>query len=66
MKLLRFTSVFAIVYMLFTILTGSFNSHLVNFPDELHVINGVISIAQISLQITFLNNLKQKVCLYYW
>ncbi len=63
MKLLRFTSIFAFMYMLFTIITGSFNTNLADFPDELHVVNGVISIIQISLQIAFIHNLKHKV---YW
>jgi hypothetical protein len=61
MKLLRFSSVFAMTYMVFTIITGSFNNHIVDFPNELHIVNGVISILQISLQITFIRNLKQKV-----
>ena len=60
-KLLRFTSIFAFIYMIFTIITGAFNSNVADFPDELHIINGVISILQISLQITFIENLKQKV-----
>jgi hypothetical protein len=47
--------------MVFTIITGSFNNHIVDFPNELHIVNGVISILQISLQITFIRNLKQKV-----
>ena len=61
MKLLRFTSVFAFLYMIFTIITGAFNTNVMNFPDELHIVNGVVSIVQICLQIAFISNLKHKV-----
>jgi hypothetical protein len=61
MALLRFTSFFAILYMIFTIITGSFNTHLQDFPNELHLINGVCDLVQVFLQICFIQSLKQKV-----
>jgi hypothetical protein len=49
--------------MIFTIITGSFNMHLKRFPNWLNILNGIISIIQISLQIAFIYDLKHKVFL---
>ena len=43
------------------IIPGAFNNHLPEFPNELHIINGVVEAIQITLQIIFIVNLKQKV-----
>ena len=61
MSLLRFTSVFSFLYMIFTIITGTFNSNLENFPNELNIVNGCVAITQICMQISFIYNLKNKV-----
>ena len=61
MTLLRFTSVFSFLYMIFTIITGAFNNNVENFPNELNIINGSVAIVQISMQIAFIYNLKHKV-----
>lgn len=61
MKLLRFTSLFAYIYMIFTIITGVFHTNIIEFPNELHVVNGCVSIIQITMQIAFIDNLKHKV-----
>lgn len=61
MFLLRFTSFFAFMYMIFTIITGAFNHNRENFPNELHVINGVCDLIQIIMQLCFIVSLKQKV-----
>jgi len=63
--LLRFGSVFSFLYAIFTIITGSFSDHIegqVNsdFPQQLHVLNGIMEILQIVLQIIFIHNLKEK------
>ena len=64
MTLLRFTSVFSFLYMIFTIITGTFNSHLENYPNELNIINGCVAIVQICMQISFIYNLKNRVMLH--
>ena len=61
MFLLRFTSFFSFMYMIFTIITGVFNHDLADFPNELHVINGVCDLLQVILQLCFIHSLKQKV-----
>ncbi len=63
MSLLRFTSVFSFLYMIFTIITGTFNSNLENFPNELNIVNGCVAIIQTCMQISFIYNLKNKVTL---
>merc|ERR1712223_274786 len=60
MFLLRFTSFFSFMYMIFTIITGAFNQHVDDFPNELHIINGVCDLTQVFLQICFIHSLKQK------
>ena len=57
----RFTSFFAYLYLTFTIITGIFNHHADNFPNELHVLNGVVEATQMTLQIVFIMDLKTKV-----
>ena len=59
--LLRFSSVFILLYNIFTVITGSFAESKVDFPNELHIINGVVEISQVTLQIVFLETLKSKV-----
>ena len=61
MTLLRFTSIFSFLYMIFTIITGAFNNNVENFPNELNIVSGSVAIVQISLQIAFIYNLKNKV-----
>ena len=51
MLLLKFTSFFSFVYMTFTIITGCFCSHIKDFPNEVHLINGVCEMFQIFLQL---------------
>ncbi len=60
MLLLRFTAIFSFLYMLFTIITGNFNKEVKRFR-ALNIINGVVSILQITLQIVFIYNLKNRV-----
>lgn len=60
MFLLRFTSFFSFMYMIFTIITGAFNHHINDFPNELHIINGVCDLVQVVLQLCFIHSLKQK------
>ena len=64
MTLLRFTSIFSFLYMIFTIITGAFNNNVEDFPNELNIVNGVVAITQIILQISFIYNLKNKVNLW--
>ena len=67
MFLLRFTSFFSFMYMIFTIITGAFNHHINDFPNELHIINGVCDLVQVVLQLCFIHSLKQKVqCVSYF
>jgi hypothetical protein len=47
MTLLRFTSVFSFLYMIFTIITGAFNNNVVDFPNELNIVSGSVAILQI-------------------
>ena len=61
MTLLRFTSIFSFLYMIFTIITGAFNNEVENYPNELNIISGVVAIIQICMQISFIYNLKHKV-----
>jgi hypothetical protein len=61
LALLRFTSIFSFLYMIFTIITGTFNGHLENYPNELNIVNGCIAITQICMQISFIYNLKHRV-----
>ncbi len=49
------------MYMIFTVITGAFNDHVNDFPNELHLINGVVDLTQVFLQICFIQNLKNKV-----
>ena len=60
--LLRFTSFFSFLYMIFTMITGAFNHNIEGFPNELHIINGLCDLLQIILQLCFIQSLKQKVC----
>lgn len=66
--LLRMTSFFAYLYLVFTVITGACHDHEMhdhesfqNFPSGLHVANGVVEAAQITLQIIFIVELKSKV-----
>lgn len=61
MSLLRFTSIFSFLYMIFTIITGAFNNHVVDYPNELNIINGIVAIIQICMQVSFIYSLKNKV-----
>lgn len=61
MSLLRFTSIFYFLYMIFSIITGSFNLHIKHFPNWLTVLNGIVTIVQICMQIAFIYDLKHKV-----
>ena len=61
MSLLRFTSIFFFLYMIFTIITGCFHVRVKNFPNCLNVIDGIVSIVQICMQIAFIYDLKHKV-----
>lgn len=60
LTLLKLTSFFYFLYMIFTIITGTFKEHETEFPDRLIVIYGCVGILQICLQIAFIQNLKQK------
>jgi hypothetical protein len=62
LTLLKLTSFFYFLYMIFTIITGIFKEHEAEFPDRLIVLYGCVGILQICLQIAFIQNLKQKVC----
>ena len=62
--LLRFTSFFSFLYMIFTMITGAFNHNIEGFPNELHIINGLCDLLQIILQLCFIQSLKQKVRFY--
>ena len=59
--LLRFSSVFILLYNIFTIITGAFSETKIDFPNEVHILNGVVEIVQVVMQIIFLNSLKQNV-----
>ncbi len=48
---LRFTAFFAYIYLSFTVITGAFNHHVEDFPNALHIVNGVAEAAQITLQV---------------
>lgn len=61
LSLLRFTAFFAYLYICFTIITGAFNAHFHNFPNGLHIVNGVTEAIQITLQIVFIYDLQHKV-----
>ena len=58
--LLKFTSFFILIYMIFTLITGAFNKEIEDFSHDLHIINGVCEILQIVLQLSFIAILKQK------
>ena len=60
MFLLKFTSFFSLMYVIFTIITGCFNAKIEGFPNELHVINGVFEMVQLFLQLCFISSLKLK------
>lgn len=64
--LLRFTSFFSFLYMIFTMITGAFNHNIEGFPNELHIINGLCDLLQIILQLCFIQSLKQKVYLFFF
>ena len=49
------------MYLTFTVVTGAFNHDVAGFPNGLHVINGVVEAAQITAQIVFILELKEKV-----
>jgi hypothetical protein len=49
MTLLRFTSIFSFLYMIFTIITGAFNNNVPEYPNELNIISGSVSIIQVSI-----------------
>jgi hypothetical protein len=52
-KLLRLTAIFSYIYMIFTIITGAFNDDSADtpdFPGELHIVEGVVAILQVTLQ----------------
>ena len=49
------------MYMIFTIITGAFNRDVSDYPNELHVVNGVFDLTQVFLQLCFIHSLKQKV-----
>ncbi len=63
LSLIRFSVFFTFLYLVFTIITGVFNGDVrdFDFPNELHVVNGVVEMIQITLQIIFIIDLKQKV-----
>ena len=58
--LLKFTSFFILIYMIFTLITGAFNKEIEDFSHDLHIINGVCEILQIVLQLSFIAILKRK------
>ncbi len=59
LDLLRFSSFFAYLYLCFTVITGAFNRHQ-DFPGGLHIANGVVEATQVTLQLVFLMELKDK------
>ena len=60
--LLKFSSTFVILYDVFTIITGSFSDHNVEYHIyELHVLYGFLEIIQVALQMVFLLSLGSKV-----
>ena len=65
--LLRISACHSILYGLFIIITGSFASHRQFGLDQvggLHIADGILEIAQIVLQLVFLDSLKEKVSKY--
>ncbi|CAM6055213.1 unnamed protein product [Sphagnum tenellum] len=61
MGLLRFTAFFSYLYHNFTVISGALGEQHAGFPSALHVINGVVEVAQITTQIIFIMELKKKV-----
>ena len=61
MNLLRFSSIFSFLYSIFIIITGAFtDQNEDNFP-ALNIVDGTLAILQITLQIAFIYNLKNRV-----
>ncbi len=66
LALLRFSSLFAFLYLCLTVVTGAFfdggdAGAASDFPGELHVANGAVEAAQAVLQMAFFMELKNKV-----
>ena len=60
--LLKFSSVFIILYDVFTVITGSFAERVIEYHVyELNILYGILEIIQVTLQIVFLHNLGTKV-----
>ena len=60
MTLLRFTSVFTFLYMIFIVITGSFSDKYQHYK-ALNVTYGVVSMIQVVLQVALIYNLKNRV-----
>ncbi len=69
LALLRFSSLFAFLYLCLTVVTGAFFDGDAgaesDFPGELHVANGAVEAAQAVLQMAFFMELKSKVTTVY-
>ena len=70
LALLRFSSLFAFLYLCLTVVTGAFFDGDAgaesDFPGELHVANGAVEAAQAVLQMAFFMELKNKVMTVYY
>ncbi len=42
-------------------ITGTFNHHVENFPNALHIVNGIVEAVQITMQIAFIIDLKRRI-----
>ena len=60
MTLLRSTSVFVFLYMMFTIITAVFSTNITHF-HTISIVSGIAAIMQIAMQIAFIYNLKYRV-----
>jgi len=59
--LLNLGGSFTYMYMCFTITVGVFATHVEDIPGSLHIVNGVIDIAQVTTQIVLINLLLNKI-----
>ena len=65
--LMKFSSIFIILYDVFTVITGSFAGNVLEYHIfEIHIMNGILEIIQVTLQMVFLHNLKSKVNICVW
>ena len=60
MTLLRFTSIFVFLYMIFTVITAVFSENMTHF-HTISIVSGISTILEITMQIAFIYNLKFRV-----